>query len=131
MQTIAVNKNKPKNWDTLESQFGVKWGDVIVTYYPEIHCEKDISAQKVHHESVHLVQQQDFGVENWWAKYMEDKAFRLEQEVQAYKAEIDWIKKQDFNRVYRRLLLDRIYTDLSSSIYGHLVTYEEAKKILS
>jgi hypothetical protein len=131
MGKIVVNKNKPKNWETLQALFGVKWGDVIVAYYPEIHCAIDIEEQKVHHEAVHLIQQKDMGVENWWAKYINDKAFRLEQEVQAYKAEIQWIKDNVATRNERRGRLNKIYDDLSSYIYGNLVTWEEAKLILS
>lgn len=81
------------------------------------------------HEATHSVQQEKMGVEKWWTEYIVDMDFRLSQEVEAYQNQWTHAKKE-FNRAYRKFLLPNIAKDLSSEMYGSMVTLEEAKKLI-
>lgn len=127
---MALSKEIPPVYHELQKKFGVKWGEVIIAYYPNIYCAIDIPEQKRVHEEVHLERQKKMGVSNWWAMYLEKPSFRLEEEVLAYRREKEWIRENVPNRNYRRLFLNIIYKDLSSYIYGNICTYDEAKRLL-
>jgi hypothetical protein len=108
----------------------VQWGSIIIAYYPNIYCAEQISEQKLAHEQVHLERQRKIGVDNWYGLYLDNDSFRLEEEIMAYKKEIEYIKSQNYNRQYRRFLLDKIYSDLSSYIYDLKINKDEAKRLL-
>lgn len=113
----------------LKEKFSVEWGKVIVAHYPDIFCAVDIPEQKYVHEEVHLDRQKVMGVGEWWGKYLTDEAFRLNEEVLAYRTEIEWIKKNVPLRNERRYLLNLIYSDLASYVYGNIISEAEAKKL--
>jgi hypothetical protein len=75
------------------------------------------------HEETHSKQQADVGVDDWWERYLSDNSFRLRQEVQAYKVQI---KKSGGNRT----LIQKCAHDLSSPIYGEIISYATAYKLL-
>jgi hypothetical protein len=58
--------------------------------------------------------------------YIDDPAFRLEQEVEAYRAQY----RVASSRSERRYLLLHICRDLSSRMYGNLVTSAEARALV-
>lgn len=64
--------------------------------------------------------------EEWWRKYLDDKKFRLEQEIEAYRNQVQWIKANS-SREYKRFIVNQTAKDLSSGLYGNLCTYLEAK----
>src|SRR3990167_7511232 len=84
------------------------------------------------HEKVHQKQQEDFvgGAEAWWDKYLEDKKFRLSQEIPAYKAQYKSICKNVKDKNKRNEILIDIARSLSSSTYGNIITISEAIKEL-
>lgn len=130
--TDNILKTKPPIYDRLVKKFNVSMENgLIIAYYPNIHCLFKVPDLKIVHEAVHLVRQEQMGVSFWWEKYLEDEQFRLEEELLAYGQEIRAIKELDISRNERRFLLKEIYENLSSSMYGNLITKEEAKQILS
>ncbi len=128
---MKILNERPPNWQRITETFPVTWGHIIVAYSPNIYCGVEVSKQKEVHEMVHLARQRDLGVDLWWEYYFTNPVFRLDEEIIAYKEEIKWIKENISTRNQRRFLLDKIYFDLSSSVYGHLVNYDEAKKLLA
>jgi len=128
---MKTNHEVPLVFHKLKEKFGVEWGSIIIAHYPDIYCAVDIPEQKYVHEKVHLDRQKLMGVGEWWGRYLSDDAFRLNEEVLAYRAEVEWIKKNVATRNERRYLLNKIYTDLSSYVYGHIVSEDEAKKLLT
>lgn len=128
---MKTNHEVPLVFHKLKEKFGVKWGSIIIAYYPDIYCAIDIPEQKYVHEKVHLDRQKLMGVGEWWGRYLSDDAFRLNEEVLAYRVEVEWIKKNVVTRNERRYLLNKIYTDLSSYVYGHIVSKDKAKKLLT
>ena len=127
---MKIVNSKPPNWQRLSETFPITWGTVIVAYAPNIYCGVEVSKQKQVHEEIHLERQRNLGVDLWWEYYFTDKAFRLSEELEAYKVEVEWIKENIQTRNQRRFLLDKIYSDLSSSVYGFICSYDEAKRML-
>jgi len=82
-----------------------------------------------YHESIHAHQQKLMGVEEWWEKYLEDKRFRLEQEIEAYKLQMEYADEH-YDRPKRREIKKEIIKNLSSDLYGKLLTKKEVKEIL-
>lgn len=80
------------------------------------------------HEHTHIEQQKD--PDEWWAKYLADPQFRLEQEIEAYRVQYQFAARHG-NRDDRRFLLKHIARDLSGPMYGNLLTKAEAVKAIT
>jgi hypothetical protein len=128
---MKILTTKPPNWQRIADTFPVDWNSIIIAYYPNIHCGVEVSNQKQAHEEIHLSRQRDLGVDLWWEYYLTNPSFRLNEEVEAYKVEVAWVKENIATRNQRRFLLDKIYSDLSGSVYGFICSYDEAKRMLS
>ncbi len=107
------------------------WGRLIITYYPNVYCSTDIEDIKKIHEAVHLKQQEEIGVEKWWHMYFHDISFRRKEEIEAYQAEVEWMKANPdkMSREMRRNHVDRIIKEISSPIYGPMMTKKTAQSI--
>ena len=125
-----ISHDIPEIYYECKKHFGVNWSDVIITYYPHIYAEKDINDFKLVHELQHISQQEKYGVKEWWARYFQDKDFRLSQELEAYRQESAFIMDKVKDREYRFKLLTQIAKDLSSSVYGEMIDFERARKLL-
>ncbi len=128
-----IKHEKPAIYETLKEKFNVHWegqGGCVISYFPHIYSKHPIPLDLEKHEEVHLRQQQEMGVEKWWETYINNKNFRLLQEVEAYKAQIEWINKAIKDREVRFRRVDRLLKDLSGEMYGSLITYSEARKLL-
>ena len=129
---MKFSTEKPPNWSEIIAQFPVKWENgVIVTYGDTIHCHVDIGPQKTAHESVHVSRQTSMGVDKWWEEYFENSAFRLEEEVLAYKEEVKWVRKVYKDRNVRFKVISQICKDLSSPMYGKIISYSDAWKLFN
>lgn len=94
----------------------------IFAYDHVIYCNRDISPDLIVHEKRHFEQQDTIGLERWVYGYLNNDEFRLEMELDAYKTQIKSIK--DRNHKFR--VLQESARNLSSDLYGNLLTYEEA-----
>ncbi len=78
------------------------------------------------HEEVHMKQQAEIGIEEWWDRYLADPVFRVEQEKPAYRAQyIDakkYIKRIEKLNLYAIALAEA----LSGDTYGHCIGSKEA-----
>jgi hypothetical protein len=128
---MKILTTKPPNWQRIAETFPVEWGKIIVAYSPNIHCGVEVSKQKEAHELIHLERQRNLGVDLWWEYYLTNPSFRLNEELFAFAEEVKFIKENIATRNQRRFLLDKIYSDLSGSVYGFLCSYAEAKQMLS
>jgi hypothetical protein len=79
------------------------------------------------HESIHIKQQAETGRDEWWDRYLADEEFRLEQELQAYRKQYQYVLRM-YGRQAAAHLLGEIAGDLSSSMYGNILTFNQAKK---
>jgi len=100
------------------------WGDTI--YNPSnAKLTKELRA----HEAIHSQQQSD-DIEGWWAQYLKDVDFRFKQEVEAHIVEYITHRRVQRSRNIRRIYLREISKRLSSPMYGSIVTFDKAKKLI-
>lgn len=128
---MKISTSKPKIYDEIIKHFDVDWErGLIITYGDTVYCKHPLDQQKIVHEQVHIDQQSEMGVEMWWRNYFIDPNFRLDQELEAYKYEVEWIRANVKDRNQKDRLISEICRVLASPIYGKLVTYTEARNLL-
>lgn len=123
---MKFSDKTPPNWQKLVDLFGANWKTAVVTWGDTVHSRLPITPDLEAHEAVHIRQQAGMGVEAWWERYYVDPAFRLEQEVEAYRAQFEYMKKHCLDRNLLFRMRDRLARDLSSPVYGSCVPYPDA-----
>ena len=130
-----LTKKKPPIYDALDREFGIsKHKGIIISYAPAIYCNIDnLPEHLIEHEKVHIRQQTEIGVENWWQKFIDDPKFRLDQEVEAYRVQVKWLQEntESLSRNERRGWIKKCAEDLSSGIYGNIISYEQAFNLIT
>jgi len=143
---VRMEFTYPPNYDDIVAAFDIKGRHGIVFTYgnvlhnpSRVHVSPDLYA----HEETHVRQQAAFQGENpggealpcgargWWERYIADAAFRLDQEVEAYRAQWAYAKDNMYGRKARRELLAHITKALSGPMYGRIVTAAQAKELIS
>lgn len=130
---MNISYEKPPVFDNLNKYFGIQWpGSVVVTYGDTIHSGSSlpISADLLCHEKTHMKQQLSMGVDAWWQRYLEDPAFRLSQEIEAYKNQSTFIKKTIKDRERSFAMRVRLAKDCASPMYGNIITMKEALDLI-
>ena len=86
----------------------------------------------VAHENVHRKQQAVHpGVTcGWWLDYLNDPKFRFDQELPAHIEEYKQFRIDNRGRNVRRLYLRLVAERLSGPLYGRMMTYTEARKLI-
>lgn len=137
MDTATVTSERPPEhiYQKAREIFGDKVNfenGTVFTYGNKIHIydKSRLDTPLFHHEAVHVRQQTKMGVEMWWSKYFLDKEFRLSQELEAYTRQVKSIKKHIKDRNRRAMYIHQICKDISSSMYGNMISLDEARKIL-
>lgn len=104
---------------------GVCWGDYVYS--------RDTMAfshpQKLAHEAIHAEQQNHNRALGliWWWKYATDAQFRLQEELEAYRAEWRWILENMPDPHINFKFLDGMAKELASPHYGGLLSVHTAK----
>lgn len=99
------------------------YGDVLYNPY-----NGPIQEHLLVHERTHTKQQGN-DIEGWWNKYLNDSAFRFQQELEAYRNQYEYFASHN-DRDTRRWFLKMIATDLSSAMYGNIVDFNKAKELI-
>lgn len=123
---MEFSTEKPPNWDKLVELYNAEWGPTVVTYGDTIYSAHELSPDLIAHERVHVEQQTKMGAEMWWDMFYQSPQFRLEQELEAYRAQYRFLKTQTKNRNLLAQKLAKIATDLSSYRYGNIISYPQA-----
>ena len=113
-----------KYLDLYKEKFNIT-DKTIFAFDGDIYCDYDLPHHLLVHEKVHLLQQGK-NPHEWVFNYLNSDKFRLNQEVGAYKAEIASIKDKN-ERLRHLIYCSKI---LSSDLYGEIISYEEAYKLL-
>lgn len=121
---------QPPNIEELRKAFEIA-PTVIFAYGDTIFnpAGKPIPEHRMAHEEVHGRQQAIVGVEEWWRRFIVDPVFRLDQELEAYRVQWEYIAARA-NRGQRRRLLHQLAADLASGIYGKVISISEAEKLI-
>lgn len=122
----------PPNIEKIRKAFDIEDKPVVFTYgdilYNPLggHVSKDLEV----HELTHT-KQQGSSPEDWWDRYINDKQFRLDQEIEAYRNQYEYYcrKNKSLNAQFRFLRTLSHY--LSSEVYGNLVTRSEAMDLIN
>lgn len=99
------------------------YGDTI--YNP---TENKITEDLLAHEEVHTKQQGD-SPEAWWQRYLIDPEFRLSQEVEAYAAQYNFVRKRAPNEI-AKIALDEFSTTLAGPMYGLIINKHQAESLI-
>lgn len=124
----------PPNYKQIARAFKIKdHQNVIFTYGNQLFVPAGerivIDKPLMKHEETHARQQRDMGVKEWWSKFLEDPAFRFQQELEAYRNQ--YRAMAGLPLADRLGYLDHISNDLSGEIYGNLMTFDEAKTAIT
>jgi len=125
---MRIVKDYPPNYSLLQAVFPLRpnnlypWGDIL--YNPS---GLDIPEDIMIHEEVHKRQQED-DPQAWWNKYIQDKRFRLEQELQAYFLQLQWVKERGNNKVYKECLNEM--AEQLSTMYSLDITKSNAETLI-
>jgi hypothetical protein len=125
-QTIIVAK--PPVYDRCDARFNIKGKPVLFSWGDKIFnpANVDIPRYLLAHEAVHGERQLKMGIEGWWDAYLEDEAFRFEEERMAHRAE--WLAYSKWCKLEQRApYLEAVAARLSGSLYGNMVTLDEAR----
>ncbi len=114
-------------YEVVKKQFPIHTG-VVFTYGNTIYAESISTPGLIVHELTHTFQQGKIGVEKWWDKYLKSDKFRLQQESEAYQNQYQCWKRNLEPMI--DLMLDSIAGDLSGKLYGNIIKFEEAKKLI-
>ncbi len=128
---MKVVKAFPPNIDEITAAIPGANGldNVVFTYGDTIYNPHggEIEDHLEIHELTHSKQQKEIGVKEWWSKYLVDTKFRLEQEVEAYRAQY-WFVFKLYGRGAATALLRAISNDLASPMYGSILNHKSARK---
>ena len=123
----GIYEKAKEKWDRVDFENGTTF-----TVGTTIHCKFDIPDHLVEHETHHVIQQTEYkgGYKKWWDRYFKDDKFRLEQEIECYRKQYKFIVRncKDRNDIAR--YLNGFSSDLSGSLYGNLVSFPEAFKLI-
>lgn len=126
---IKISHEVPPIYEKCAEKFGVSWNDgIVITYGDTVYSKDELSADLIVHESIHVKQQKEIGVDVWWDKYLTDQEFRLAEEVECYRAQIRFLKAniKDRNQLFR--VCNEIWKNMVT-LYGRMVSYEDAKRL--
>ena len=128
---MKIIKDYPPNYEEITKTFTLHEG-IIFTYGDTIYNPDDgpIDELLIAHEETHQKQQLAWGIERWWAKYLENKEFRTNQELMAYRVQYREAKRilKDRERLF--LYLRKMAVSLSGEMYGNLMSLEEATQAI-
>jgi hypothetical protein len=100
--------------------------DTIFTLYPFIYSNNKLTPDLLAHENTHLKQQEKIGVKEWVRQFLEEPAQRIKIEAEAYRKQIQSIKGREQQFRCRKWASET----LASSLYGNIISYQEAYNIL-
>lgn len=130
---IRISNTYPPNIEAIRDTFGAdNLKHAVYTYGNTMHVPNkhtNIEAHLIEHEEMHVTQQGEDPAA-WWDRYLADPEFRLQQELEAYRAQYQFIAEHH-DRKTRRYALRHIAKDLASSMYGNVVTAAEAEALIT
>lgn len=131
---MKISTEKPPIYDRAEKAFGTGLWDkgTIFTYGDTVHVKKGGMSLDLHaHEQVHIDRQAVYpgGASAWWDRYLTDKKFRLDEEVEAYRAQAAYIRGHMVNRVKRQQAIAWIHSCMAD-MYGDMITLKEAQQLV-
>lgn len=130
---IQIVAGRPPNFAAIVKAFPQAARDktTIFTYGHVIYVSdgKQMPRSIIAHETVHVVQQDLIGRDEWWTNYLADKKFRFEMELAAHRIE-HAVAMTEGNHDHRRRVTALIAKRLSGPLYGRMCTLNKAKQLI-
>ncbi len=129
---MKIINDFPPNIEDLKTFFEITehtvftYGDIL--YVPD---GSYIDDALLAHEETHQRQQDRMGIEKWWKLYMISADFRLSQEVEAYQNQYKVLKIKIRDRNKLNKVVQSLAKDLSSPLYGDIITRSKALKAIT
>lgn len=98
----------------------------IFAYDGIIYCNSLLPDHLIVHEIEHFKQQRKYGLEQWVEGYLNEPTFRRQMEIEAYRTQIKSVKDRNLRTKVRY----ECARNLSSVLYGSLLSYEKALQVL-
>jgi len=136
MKWVKISNEKPPSWilDAVKNKWNVDWeSNVIFTYENLITTSSGkMTEDLIAHEQTHVRQQLEYigGADAWWQEYLSNDKFRFDQELEAYRNQYQWLVKNEKNKEEVFKFWKHYATSLSGSMYGNLVDYWEAMRLI-
>ena len=128
MKVIIKPIKEAPNFNKLKELFGIDEKYAIISYGDTIYCpEEGMSKDLLQHELTHC-ERQNFNkqsADRWWQKYLEDKDFRLQEELIAYANQYKFCEKIYKDRNKRAKIMWELAKELSSSTYGNIIDFSD------
>jgi len=130
---VKIVNDYPPNIQTIRKFFDIKGQGVVFCWGSTLYVPNGGKIEKhlLAHEETHERQMKGWDPEEWWKNYLTDKKFRLAREVEAYRNQYKYIKVnlvKDRNKLSK--VLDEMAEGLSGQVYGCMVSFKEAKKLI-
>lgn len=128
--TMEIVNSLPPNYTEILAVFpSAANHGVIFTYGDTIFNPSggSISPELFAHEGLHSGRQGS-DVDRWWAKYLVDTEFRLEEELLGHRAEYRAFIARHKDREQVNQYLQAVAQRLSSPLYGNIITMNKARK---
>ena len=131
---MQIKNERPPIWARAKKVFDFDDKKTVFTYGDTLYNPSggNLSNDVVLHESVHSRQQAALnhwywsGARAWWNRYIKDPQFRVEQEIEAYQMQYQFLLQSGMNReALAKRLSDMAYS-MSSKMYGNIIGYAEA-----
>jgi hypothetical protein len=129
---LQVVKGLPPNIDQIRATLpGADLRTALFCYGNVVYSVQGgkLSAPLRAHEAVHSVRQGSDPA-GWWRKYLADPEFRLAEEVPAHQAEYTEFCKNEMRDKARFSFLVNCAQRLSGPLYGSLITFTEARRMI-
>lgn len=124
---MKISHNKPPHWWIMHKVFKCDWNRTAFAFGDTIYSATPLDAHLIIHEKTHLDQQfhSEFFAWIWLFFYICSRSYRFHAELQAYRAQWEYIKRTE-PRKYQAPLIAVIASNLSGKLYGNLISFDEA-----
>lgn len=133
---FEIVKGFPPNYEEIKESLGFSDKDVeergvVFCYGVSLYNPTGLPLPPhlIVHEKIHQKQQLEIGVQEWWSRYLADKDFRLEQELEAYSGQYQFVKEVVTSRTAKDFL-SALAMDMTSNLYGFVLEYGKAESLI-
>ena len=128
---MQIKNEKPPIYDKI-LQAGMQPSDNVIYAYGNVIYNpsgKNITPDLIVHEETHC-RQQGNDPDDWWDRYLDDGIFRIQQEVEAYANQYNFICKIQKDKNKRDKILRNMAMILSGPTYGSIIGSSAAYKMI-
>jgi len=132
---MKISNDFPPNFKNIELKIpSTKEHEAIFCYGDTIYNPYNIQLRPdlIEHEAIHSKRQlaNPNTPSDWWTRYLSDNAFRLEEEILAYRHQYQFVKRYVKHHEEVGWFLNKLAESLSSSLYGSLISHQDARKLI-